>query len=57
VSNQNDILRHSTNEILDYDSTHLRVIFRFKLHFEDLLLLIFRRYISLWSFAFFTVLR
>jgi hypothetical protein len=61
VSNQNGILRHSINEILDYDSAYSRVIYYFKLHFEDfllflLLLLIFRRYTTLRSFAFFTIL-
>ena len=61
VSNQNGILRHSINEILDCDSTHSRVIYYFKLHFADfllflLLLLIFRRYSTLSSFAFLTVL-
>jgi len=61
ASNENGILRHSINEILDYNSTHSRVIFCFKLHFEEfllfiLLLLTFRLYSSLWSFAFFTIL-
>jgi hypothetical protein len=59
VSNQNGILRHCINEILDCDSTYLRVIFCFKHNFEDfllflLLLLIFWRCSSLWSFVFFT---